>query len=335
MTAGMSDGDRPLRAAVIGTNWGRVHIQGLRRAGAEVVALCSDDLEECRRVAAAEGVAEAYGDSLALRALELDLVVIATPASTHAALLAQFAHLPVICEKPLFGYRSGVTLTDVRPEGAGPLWVNYAFAFLDSARVFTEELHRRAHGPVSGSGLADVVESIELSCEVNLQLDLARDLSGPEWFLEVASHPLSLLVHLFGPPKAVDGGCRDKDTWLQVRFAGGIPGHLRCDYRGPAGIRQCLRVHLPTGTLCLRGGFAVGTPWRYDAVTWNHAPLNQGEFCPEDCWIRANYRSIRQILCVLQGQLSAAEAVSNGLFDGEKAHNIDRCIDLGLLVNLR
>jgi predicted dehydrogenase len=45
-----------MRIGIVGTWWGRMHVGGFRRAGAEVVAICGRDPERTRRVAAQEGI---------------------------------------------------------------------------------------------------------------------------------------------------------------------------------------------------------------------------------------------------------------------------------------
>lgn len=178
-----------MQAAIIGCNWGQIYIQGLRQHGVEVVALCGLPKEQAEVVARQHQVSFAT-DSVA-RLLEsdlaLDLVVLATPAVTHAALLSQLVGLAVICEKPLFGLNS-VPLT----QGAigESVWVNYAFAFLDSAQQIAQLKPRLG-----------AIQRLELFCEYDLSLNF----SPAQWWLEVASHPLSFLVHLFGEPRWIEG----------------------------------------------------------------------------------------------------------------------------------
>ncbi len=88
-----------MKAGVVGINWGRVHIHGLRLAGVTVEAVCARDPVALRQVAEKEKIPRATTTPADLT--DLDLVVVATPADTHAHLLTLFPDQPVICEKPL------------------------------------------------------------------------------------------------------------------------------------------------------------------------------------------------------------------------------------------
>jgi predicted dehydrogenase len=91
-------------AVVVGTGFGcRVHVPALRNAGYEVLALVGRDEERTARRAERLGVAHActaLRDALAIPGV--DVVTIATPPSTHAALAIEAceAGRDVICEKP-------------------------------------------------------------------------------------------------------------------------------------------------------------------------------------------------------------------------------------------
>ena len=43
-----------MKAGVIGTNWGRVHVQGLRKAGCDVIAMMAHDADIVARIAEEE-----------------------------------------------------------------------------------------------------------------------------------------------------------------------------------------------------------------------------------------------------------------------------------------
>ena len=91
-----------MRIGIIGTRWGLMHVGGFRGAGAEVVALCGQDPERTRAIAAREGVPLATSDPATLCAA-CDVVVVASPDALHAAHVAcaLTAGRPVLCEKPL------------------------------------------------------------------------------------------------------------------------------------------------------------------------------------------------------------------------------------------
>ena len=45
-----------MKAGVIGTNWGRVHVQGLRKAGCDVIAMMAHDADLVAKIAMEEGI---------------------------------------------------------------------------------------------------------------------------------------------------------------------------------------------------------------------------------------------------------------------------------------
>ena len=91
-------------AVVVGTGFGCVtHVEALRRAGFDVVALVGRDRQRTAERAAAVGVANPMTSlAAALARPDADVVVIATPPHTHAPLAHQAiaASKHVVCEKP-------------------------------------------------------------------------------------------------------------------------------------------------------------------------------------------------------------------------------------------
>ncbi|MCI0672760.1 MAG: Gfo/Idh/MocA family oxidoreductase, partial [Myxococcaceae bacterium] len=91
-----------MRIGVVGTNWGLMHVGAFRAAGAEVVALCGEDAEKTKHLAAREGIPLGTDDVRTLCAA-VDVVVVASPAHLHGAHVevALGAGRHVLCEKPL------------------------------------------------------------------------------------------------------------------------------------------------------------------------------------------------------------------------------------------
>src|SRR5690349_4248202 len=94
-----------IRAAVLGTGFGtRIHVPGLRLAGAEVVAIASRQLSRAQAAARDLEIAAAHDDvARMLDASRPDLLCIATPPAAHLGAVRAAAErgVHVICEKPL------------------------------------------------------------------------------------------------------------------------------------------------------------------------------------------------------------------------------------------
>lgn len=112
-----------LSAVVVGTGIGcQTHVQALRGAGFDVVALVGRDPARTADRAARVGIPNAFTsltDALALP--EVDAVVVATPPNTHAplALEAIAAGKHVVCEKPFAGDRGEAVQMLAAAEQAG------------------------------------------------------------------------------------------------------------------------------------------------------------------------------------------------------------------------
>ncbi len=294
-----------LKAAVIGINWGQVHIHALRSLGVEVIGICATHEERLAQVAQEQQITFTATTAERLLDLPLDLVTIATPANTHANLLTQCRALPIICEKPLVGMEGQNPELNTLPE---KLWINYAFAFLDSARAI------QSLRPSLGK-----IHHLEMHCLYDLPLTF----SPAQWWLEVASHPLSFLVHLFGEPST---SCQRRGGSIELQL-GGIPTTLSCNHhQGLQGIRQQLRIHSDRGVVELNGEYHQGHPWRYAPLTLAGKTLNEGEWSDSDCWIRANIRSFEAILRQIHGATPPVAGLAEGLFNPAKSWPIDRLI---------
>ena len=96
---------RVVRAVVVGAGWaGEGYTHALRRAGAEVVALCGRTPEPARAMARKLGVADVRLDwRTAVEELRPEVVVVATPAPPHHDIVQAAAALGchVLCDKPL------------------------------------------------------------------------------------------------------------------------------------------------------------------------------------------------------------------------------------------
>jgi len=95
-----------LRAGIIGTGFiGPVHIEGLKRLGVQVTAICGST-KSAQATADQWGIPEVYGDydyKAMLRSPNVDVVHITSPNKVHVeqAIAALAASKHVVCEKPL------------------------------------------------------------------------------------------------------------------------------------------------------------------------------------------------------------------------------------------
>jgi predicted dehydrogenase len=104
----------PLRVAVVGAgHWAAdVHIPGLVRVGAQVVAICARRQERRQQVAERYGIPRQYADwREMLDSADIDAVSVCTPNDLHApiSIAAAKKGLHVVCEKPL-----ATTVADAR-----------------------------------------------------------------------------------------------------------------------------------------------------------------------------------------------------------------------------
>jgi predicted dehydrogenase len=151
-----------VRAGVIGSGFiGPVHIEAVRRLGAQVVALC--DLPERVGPAAARlGIAQAYPDYREmLRSPEVDVVHVASPNRFHCAmaLAALAAGKHCICEKPLAMNTRETARIVERARTAGTVFaVNYNVRFYPAVLQLRRLVARGELGDiihVNGSYLQD------------------------------------------------------------------------------------------------------------------------------------------------------------------------------------
>ena len=301
---------RPLRAAVVGTRWGLVHVEALRASDVEVVALCGRDARKTEAIAAAHDIPVAATCLASLHTMELDLVAIATPAETHAQVSAELPETARICEKPVLGL-SG------RVEELGQLgsscWVNYAFSFLPGARQ-----------------MADALESEKpiRRFEMVTEYDIPREMTPAVSVLELASHPLSFAIHLLGAPRGA-GTFRETHGGCVMSFTlGSTETTLRCsrERRGFAlrhGVRAVGSSGIPHE---FEGRLEAEKPWRFGPVYHGGDALPMRAGGAGDPWVNANVASIRTICRALRGELSEVAARRVGLFDASRAFSIEALV---------
>ena len=127
----MNQNKTTLTAGVIGSNWGRVHVAGLRQAGCQVDALMAHDADLVARIAQEEQIPR-FGTDLDTL-VDCDVIAIATPTSSHLGYLQALQDRPILCEKPL-----GITPDNqaaFSSLASSRIYVSYPFTLLQTAQA--------------------------------------------------------------------------------------------------------------------------------------------------------------------------------------------------------
>ena len=131
-----------VRIGVIGTSWGLMHVGAFRAAGADVTALCGQNQEHTRTIAAREGIPMATTEVRAL-CEAVDAVVVASPDVHHRehVEVALEAGRAVLCEKPLTRTAEEAIALAARARGSGRLCaVNFPYRMLPPFRALRDWL---------------------------------------------------------------------------------------------------------------------------------------------------------------------------------------------------
>ena len=269
---------------IVGTGWGRTHVGTVRACGGEVAVIVGRDPDKTRHVAREEGVAIGTTDLAALD--DVDVIVIASPTPSHAAIVQRFAHKPMICEKPLLSAAPDDAVA--RAIRAAPLYVNYAFSFLDTAECLAQRVR---------SGALGTIDRIDL--RVGVSLDGSKD--PGHWRLDVGSHPVAWLASVFGPFDAAAEETGEGDTRVLALGGPGPTLRLSTGRAARPGIEYAVELHGTRGRATLEGTYRVGGTWSFRA-TADDAPLGPVETSGErDVWYAANCRSVAAAMRALSG----------------------------------
>lgn len=296
-----------MKAGVIGSNWGRVHVTGLRRAGCEVEAMMAHDAELVARIAAEEGI-PCHDTTLAVLD-DCELVAIATPTGSHLEYLELLQQRAVLCEKPL-----GLTLANQDRFDAltgERLFVSYPFPFLDTA----QELTRRVRAGELGE-----LTRITLVVGVNLPFEK----HPVEWFLEDVVHPFSLLYTLFGDFewRGVQFG-QGNNLSVQMSCGGALVDILLCAWPNE-GLHFDLTLVGSREAYQLRGGFRPARSWWMEPLMVDGVATGPAEPATEQIWLRANHRVADAVVRQLQGRLAPEAARALGVFDLARARAMEK-----------
>lgn len=300
------------KAGLIGTNWGRMYPWVFRRLGYEVDMIMGLDKAKTAAVAGAEGVRHSTADPRDL--LDMDIIVLASPAETHAHYLDLFNGRFIFCEKPLYGTEIPGTLQD----DTGRVWVNYAFPSLGSAAV-----------------LADLIRSRGVETIKNIRLEVGCRLDGnktqKEWFHEVAVHEIYFLQTIFGCFRVKR--LEESGSYIHAYLdnAQGQVLEIVFSLSSQKGIDVSISAEADDYSCSLRGGFQPGRFWNFDPVACNGRNVNKGEYscADKDIWVEANVKNTGHFLGVVTGVLDSISAVEKGLC----SYSQGLSLDLGLVMN--
>ncbi len=297
-----------MKIGVVGGGWGRAHCWAFREAGCSVEVIVTRDAERASEIARLEGVLLGTASLSALDSM--DVVVIATPASTHLELIRRFNDKAVLCEKPLAGtsWVEGGLDGIARRHKA----VNYAFSFLDTSRALRAWVESGRAGHIS-------------RVAVHVGARFAGQRTPVEWFMDIAVHPLSFLQTMFGC-FSLNQFCVDERG---VHLSMSQPGRsLEVRYREllEEGIDVEVALEGERGWARMAGRYRSGRPWVFEPLWIDGAAQGCGEGGAEDVWARANARSVRGFVELVHGRVNKDQAAGSGLFDLDAAAQIERSL---------
>ncbi len=234
----------PMRIGVIGTKWGLMHVGAFRAVGAEVVALCGQNLAHTREVAAREGIPLATTSVRELCAA-VDVVVVASPDAMHrehveAALDAGRA---VLCEKPLT--RTGEearALVEKARTAKRPFVVNFPYRMLPPLQVLRAWLseHPVHHLVITVRNHFVPTDALEPGAYVGRSADFGG-----------LSHLLDAALWLTGA----------SPTWVQASLSG-RPVHTAALHVGLSSGAVLVLTHAASPEPGLHGGWSLlGQDW--------------------------------------------------------------------------
>lgn len=193
-----------VRVGVIGTGWGQLHIETLRRIkNVDVVAVCEVDEARAKNIAQKYSIEQTYSDFHDLVANKsIDLISIAAPPDLHKpmAQAAIEAGKHVLCEKPL-----ALNANDAREMLASAQSkkivhaVDFEMRFLPAFAYAKELIDEDYLGPLLR---ADVIMTMERPWGEHGNW-AADDTRGGGVLMEVGSHFIDALRWFFGDVRAV------------------------------------------------------------------------------------------------------------------------------------
>ncbi len=214
----MAQQPSPARVGVVGAGFiGPVHVEALRRIGAEVVGLVGSSPEGGRQAAARIGVPAVASLDELLAISGLTSVHVATPNHLHAPMVRQVlaAGKHVVCEKPLaMDAAEGEELRRLAETAGVVHAVNFNFRFYPLCQQARTMVRAGDLGPlyqIHGGYLQDWLLK-ETDWNWRLEPALGGELRA---VADIGSHWLDLLGFVSG--QTVSAVCADFATFLPVR----------------------------------------------------------------------------------------------------------------------
>ena len=301
-----------MKIAVIGLNWGRVHLSAYRELGHEVTAVVSRDLEKCRRIADEYGIPGRYQSVKELPGSGFDIISVAVPAAQHYEVLKELQKrsCAIVCEKPVLGFQGASEMYQGLSE---EIFFNYAYPFLQDMDIFYRKLEEMGH-----------IRSIDIECLYHL--DLNTRFTPEEYFYETVSHPVSLVVHKL---QDVVSAVRTGSSEILAKTTSGTELRIVCrEDLSLSGIRHRVTFtgeknaavdEVTPNVLRLTGEYVTGCPWHYCPLEYNGQAISEEHFPAADPWYTANKVSLGNLLRYFAGGQSREETLRNGAFDLRKA----------------
>lgn len=296
-----------VRIGVIGTNWGLMHVGAFRAAGADVTALCGQNQEHTRAVAAREGIPMATTEVRAL-CEAVDAVVVASPDAHHRehVEVALEAGRAVLCEKPLTRTAEEAIALAARARASGRLCaVNFPYRMLPPFRALRDWLseHPPRHlvvtlrnsfvrmggegpGPFTGasadwdglSHLLDTVLWLSGAEPLWIQASLSgRPVHTAALHVGLSSGAIAVLTHAACPEPGLHGGW----TLLGRDWEAGLSG----------------------GYVPSRNGWCVSPVRCFQDGAWSDlAPGLEPRPGEREPWAQAHVETAQRFLAALSGQ---------------------------------
>jgi predicted dehydrogenase len=233
--------NRRVRAGVIGCGyWGPNLIRNFaHHEDATVVAVCDTALDRAERMARTYGVPLATTDAQSvITSPDVDVVVVATPARTHAPLAraAIEAGKHVVVMKPMTtSSEAAEELVELAEQRGVVLAVDHTFVYTGAVRLMREL--------VAAGDLGEIfyVDSVRINLgafqsDVNVIWDLApHDVSIIDYVLGGI-----LPTHVSAVGAAHAGSRRENIAYLTMRYGPSLIGHVHVNWLAPAKIRRTI-----------------------------------------------------------------------------------------------